>query len=93
MIAAIARSTGDEYAVADRDFETEPLEDMMDVTNLASDTNYSSNLLLMRIRSRRRKNRTGSKWNEWVVETAVRNTDTETLVGTNRYINRTAARW
>lgn len=34
MIAATARSTGDEYVVADSDFETEPLEDVMDVTNL-----------------------------------------------------------
>jgi predicted nucleic acid-binding protein len=36
MIAATARSTGDEYVVADRDFETEPLEDVMAVTNLHS---------------------------------------------------------
>lgn len=34
MIAATARSTGDEYVVADSDFETEPLEDVMPVTNL-----------------------------------------------------------
>lgn len=34
MIAATARSTGDEYVVADSDFETEPLEAVMDVTNL-----------------------------------------------------------
>jgi predicted nucleic acid-binding protein len=34
MIAATARSTGDEYVVADSDFETEPLEDAMEVTNL-----------------------------------------------------------
>ena len=34
MIAATARSTGDEYVVADSDFETAPLEDVMDVTNL-----------------------------------------------------------
>lgn len=34
MIAATARSTGDEYVVADSDFETEPLEDVMDITNL-----------------------------------------------------------
>jgi len=34
MIAATARSTGDEYVVADSDFETEPLEDVMEVTNL-----------------------------------------------------------
>ncbi len=34
MIAATARSTGDEYVVADSDFETEPLEDKMTVTNL-----------------------------------------------------------
>ena len=31
---ATARSTGDEYVVADSDFETEPLEDVMTVTNL-----------------------------------------------------------
>lgn len=34
MIAATARSTGDEYVVADSDFQTEPLEDVMNVTNL-----------------------------------------------------------
>jgi predicted nucleic acid-binding protein len=34
MIAATARSTGDEYVVADSDFETDPLEDVMEVTNL-----------------------------------------------------------
>lgn len=34
MIAATARSTGDEYLVADSDFGTKPLEDVMDVTNL-----------------------------------------------------------
>ena len=34
MIAATARSTGDEYVVADGDFETDPLEDVMEVTNL-----------------------------------------------------------
>lgn len=34
MIAATARSTGDEYVVADSDFETESLEDVMEVTNL-----------------------------------------------------------
>lgn len=38
MIAATARSTGDEYVVADSDFETEPLENMMEVTNLAADS-------------------------------------------------------
>ncbi len=37
MIAATARSTGDEYVVADSDFETDPLEDVMSVTNLQSD--------------------------------------------------------
>jgi predicted nucleic acid-binding protein len=37
MIAATARSTGDEYVVADSDFQTEPLEDVMEVTNLVSD--------------------------------------------------------
>jgi predicted nucleic acid-binding protein len=36
MIAATARSTGDEYVVADSDFETAPLEDVMAVTNLLS---------------------------------------------------------
>jgi len=35
MIAATARSTGDEYVVADEDFETDPLEAHMTVTNLA----------------------------------------------------------
>ncbi|MFC6764838.1 PIN domain-containing protein [Natrinema soli] len=34
MIAATARSTGDEYVVADSDFETAPLEDVMEITNL-----------------------------------------------------------
>ena len=34
MIAATARSTGAEYVVADSDFETEPLEDVMRITNL-----------------------------------------------------------
>jgi hypothetical protein len=37
MIAATARSTGDEYVVADSDFETEPLEDVMEVANLEND--------------------------------------------------------
>ena len=37
MIAATARSTGDEYVVADSDFETRPLEDVLEVTNLHSD--------------------------------------------------------
>jgi hypothetical protein len=37
MIAATARSTGDEYVVADGDFETEPLEAVMDVTNLGDE--------------------------------------------------------
>jgi hypothetical protein len=37
MIAATARSTGDEYVVADSDFQTAPLEDRMQVTNLAGD--------------------------------------------------------
>ena len=36
MVAATARSTGDEYVVADSDFETGPLEDVMEVTNLHS---------------------------------------------------------
>ena len=36
MIAATARSTGGEYVVADSDFETDPLEDVMEVTNLHS---------------------------------------------------------
>lgn len=34
MIAATARSTGDEYVVADSDFQIDPLEDVMRVTNL-----------------------------------------------------------
>ncbi|QPV61264.1 PIN domain-containing protein [Halosimplex litoreum] len=34
LIAATARSTGDELVVADGDFETEALEDAMQVTNL-----------------------------------------------------------
>lgn len=34
MIAATARSTGDEYVIADSDFEIAPLQDVMDVTNL-----------------------------------------------------------
>jgi predicted nucleic acid-binding protein len=34
LIAATARSTGDELVVADGDFETEALEDVMQVTNL-----------------------------------------------------------
>lgn len=34
MIAATARSTGDEYVVADSDFQIAPLEDLMRVTNL-----------------------------------------------------------
>lgn len=34
LIAATARSTGDELVVADRDFETRHLADVMDVTNL-----------------------------------------------------------
>lgn len=34
MIAATARSTGDEYVVADSEFETEPLERVMEVANL-----------------------------------------------------------
>jgi hypothetical protein len=37
MIAATARSTGDEYVVADSDFQTEPLEDVMEVANLEND--------------------------------------------------------
>jgi predicted nucleic acid-binding protein len=37
MIAATARSTGDEYVVADSDFQTEPLQDAMEVTNLGKD--------------------------------------------------------
>ncbi len=35
MIAATARSTGDEYVVADGDFEIDALEDALPVTNLA----------------------------------------------------------
>jgi len=34
MIAATARSTGDEYVVADSDFETKPVESVLEVTNL-----------------------------------------------------------
>jgi len=34
LIAATARSTGDEFVVADGDFETAALEDLMQVTNL-----------------------------------------------------------
>jgi len=37
MIAATARSTGDEYVVADADFETKPLDDAMEVTNLQTE--------------------------------------------------------
>lgn len=38
MIAATARSTGDEYVVADSDFETAPLESVMDVTNIHTES-------------------------------------------------------
>jgi len=34
MIAATARSTGDEYVIADSDFDIAPLTDHLDVTNL-----------------------------------------------------------
>ena len=34
MVAATARSTGDMLAVADSDFQTEPLEGLIDVVNL-----------------------------------------------------------
>mgnify|MGYP005870332781 CR=1 FL=1 len=34
LIAATARSTGDELIVADGDFETRHLTDLMDITNL-----------------------------------------------------------
>lgn len=37
LIAATARSTGDELVVADGDFETDLLADVMDVTNLRDD--------------------------------------------------------
>jgi predicted nucleic acid-binding protein len=37
LIAATARSTGDELIVADGDFETRLLTDLMDVTNLRGD--------------------------------------------------------
>jgi predicted nucleic acid-binding protein len=37
MIAATARSTGNEYVVADSDFETAPLEDVVEVRNLHGD--------------------------------------------------------
>lgn len=35
MIAATARSTGDEYVVADRDFDIDPFTDVTPVTNLS----------------------------------------------------------
>jgi len=38
MIAATARSTGDEYVVADSDSQTEPLEAVIDVTNLSTNS-------------------------------------------------------
>ena len=38
LIAATARSTGAELVVADRDFETRYLTDLMEVTNLRSDS-------------------------------------------------------
>jgi len=38
MIAATARSTGDEYVVADSDFRMQPLNDVMNVTNLSDRT-------------------------------------------------------
>ena len=34
LIAATARSTGDELVVADSDFQTDVLQDVMQVTNL-----------------------------------------------------------
>lgn len=37
LVAATARSSGDELIVADSDFETRLLTDLMDVTNLQSD--------------------------------------------------------
>lgn len=37
LIAATARSTGDELIVADSDFETRHLSDLMDVTNLRAE--------------------------------------------------------
>ena len=37
LIAATARSTGDELVIADGDFETQLLTDLMDVTNLRDD--------------------------------------------------------
>jgi predicted nucleic acid-binding protein len=37
LIAATARSTGDELIIADGDFETQLLTDLMDVTNLRGD--------------------------------------------------------
>ena len=37
LIAATARSTGDELIIADGDFETPLLTDLMDVTNLRDD--------------------------------------------------------
>jgi predicted nucleic acid-binding protein len=35
MIAATARSTGDEFVVADSDFDIQALQDQMNITNLA----------------------------------------------------------
>lgn len=37
MIAATARSTGDELVIADRDFQTQHLTELTDVTNLRRD--------------------------------------------------------
>ena len=37
LVAATARSTGDELIIADGDFETQLLSDLMDVTNLRDD--------------------------------------------------------
>lgn len=37
LVAATARSTGDELVVSDTDFETDRLGEMMDVTNLRRD--------------------------------------------------------
>lgn len=38
MIAATARSTGDEYVVSDSDFDISPLTGKMNVVNLANDS-------------------------------------------------------
>jgi hypothetical protein len=37
MIATTARSAGDEYVVADSDFEGAPLDGVMEITNIDSE--------------------------------------------------------